>query len=100
MKTLPFYKDYFQVAYGLPKLDLLAAADFPIGESCVKLFKAHILDGKYVHYSFIFHTLLQTKFLLMIKPFKYLQMKSIPVYDIAQCVFGIITLLVIHFSSA
>ncbi|KAK7501329.1 hypothetical protein BaRGS_00007454, partial [Batillaria attramentaria] len=31
VKTLPFYKDYFQVAYNLPKLDLIAVADFPIG---------------------------------------------------------------------
>ncbi|KAL8623437.1 hypothetical protein ACOMHN_058883 [Nucella lapillus] len=30
-KTLPFYKNYFGVAYNLPKLDLVAAPDFPIG---------------------------------------------------------------------
>ena len=31
MKTLPFYKDYFNVAYPLPKMDLIAIADFAAG---------------------------------------------------------------------
>ncbi|XP_025091662.1 puromycin-sensitive aminopeptidase-like isoform X2 [Pomacea canaliculata] len=31
VKTLPFYGNYFQLAYDLPKLDLIAVADFPIG---------------------------------------------------------------------
>ena len=30
-KTLPFYKEYFQVAYPLPKIDLIAIADFAAG---------------------------------------------------------------------
>lgn len=30
-KTLPFYKDYFNVAYPLPKMDLIAIADFAAG---------------------------------------------------------------------
>ena len=31
METLPFYKKYFNIPYNLPKLDLVAAPDFPIG---------------------------------------------------------------------
>lgn len=31
-KTLPFYKDYFSVPYPLPKIDLIAIADFAAGE--------------------------------------------------------------------
>lgn len=31
-KTLPFYKDYFDVPYPLPKIDLIAIADFAAGE--------------------------------------------------------------------
>ena len=31
-KTLPFYKDYFIVPYPLPKIDLIAIADFAAGE--------------------------------------------------------------------
>lgn len=31
VKTLPFYKDYFQIAYPLPKMDLIAIADFSAG---------------------------------------------------------------------
>ncbi|XP_067931273.1 puromycin-sensitive aminopeptidase-like [Watersipora subatra] len=30
-KTLPFYKDYFGIAYPLPKMDLIAIADFAAG---------------------------------------------------------------------
>ncbi|CAH3113617.1 unnamed protein product [Porites lobata] len=30
-KCLPFYKEYFDIAYELPKLDLIAIQDFPIG---------------------------------------------------------------------
>ena len=33
-KTLPFYKEYFQVAYPLPKIDLIAIADFAAGMLC------------------------------------------------------------------
>ena len=33
-KTLPFYKEYFQVAYPLPKIDLIAIADFAAGMFC------------------------------------------------------------------
>ncbi|KAG7220287.1 hypothetical protein INR49_018303, partial [Caranx melampygus] len=35
-KTLPFYKDYFSVPYPLPKIDLIAIADFAAGamENC------------------------------------------------------------------
>ena len=32
MKTLPFYKDYFKIAYPLPKIDLIALADFAAGK--------------------------------------------------------------------
>lgn len=32
MKTLPFYKDYFGIAYPLPKMDLIAIADFSAGK--------------------------------------------------------------------
>ncbi|XP_048758250.1 puromycin-sensitive aminopeptidase-like isoform X2 [Ostrea edulis] len=31
VKTLPFYKDYFKIAYPLPKIDLIAIADFAAG---------------------------------------------------------------------
>ncbi|KAL3855249.1 hypothetical protein ACJMK2_014465 [Sinanodonta woodiana] len=31
VKTLPFYKNYFQIAYPLPKIDLVAIADFSSG---------------------------------------------------------------------
>lgn len=31
-KTLPFYKDYFNVPYPLPKIDLIAIADFAAGK--------------------------------------------------------------------
>lgn len=31
IKTLPFYRDYFDVAYPLPKMDLIAIADFAAG---------------------------------------------------------------------
>lgn len=30
-KTLPFYKEYFNVPYPLPKIDLIAIADFAAG---------------------------------------------------------------------
>lgn len=33
VKTLPFYTDYFRIAYPLPKLDLIAIADFAAGKS-------------------------------------------------------------------
>lgn len=31
-KVLPYYKDYFNIAYPLPKMDLIAIADFSAGE--------------------------------------------------------------------
>jgi puromycin-sensitive aminopeptidase len=31
VKTLPFYKNYFDIAYPLPKMDLIAIADFAAG---------------------------------------------------------------------
>jgi aminopeptidase N len=31
VKTLPFYKKYFNIAYPLPKMDLIAVADFAAG---------------------------------------------------------------------
>lgn len=31
-KVLPYYKEYFQVAYPLPKMDLVAIGDFSAGE--------------------------------------------------------------------
>lgn len=31
-KVLPFYKEYFQIAYPLPKIDLVAIADFSAGQ--------------------------------------------------------------------
>ncbi|EDV26424.1 uncharacterized protein TRIADDRAFT_22803 [Trichoplax adhaerens] len=31
VKTLPFYKDYFNIPYPLPKIDLIAIADFAAG---------------------------------------------------------------------
>lgn len=30
-KVLPYYKDYFNIGYPLPKLDLIAVADFSSG---------------------------------------------------------------------
>jgi puromycin-sensitive aminopeptidase len=32
VKTLPFYKNYFGIAYPLPKMDLIAIADFAAGK--------------------------------------------------------------------
>jgi puromycin-sensitive aminopeptidase len=31
IKVLPYYKDYFQIAYPLPKMDLIAISDFSCG---------------------------------------------------------------------
>ena len=31
VKTLPFYKEYFGIAYPLPKMDLITIADFAAG---------------------------------------------------------------------
>jgi puromycin-sensitive aminopeptidase len=31
VQTLPFYREYFDVAYPLPKMDLIAIADFAAG---------------------------------------------------------------------
>lgn len=31
-KVLPYYKDYFNIAYPLPKMDLIAIADFSVGK--------------------------------------------------------------------
>lgn len=31
VKTLPFYHQYFNIAYPLPKIDLIAIADFAAG---------------------------------------------------------------------
>ena len=36
-KALPFYKDYFGIAYPLPKMDLIAVADFSYGGLSDKL---------------------------------------------------------------
>jgi len=33
VKTLPFYKNYFNIAYPLPKMDLIAIADFAAGNT-------------------------------------------------------------------
>ena len=32
-RTLPFYKDYFNISYPLPKMDLIAIPDFAAGEN-------------------------------------------------------------------
>jgi len=32
VKVLPYYKDYFQIDYPLPKMDLIAVADFASGK--------------------------------------------------------------------
>ena len=39
VKTLPFYHKYFNIAYPLPKMDLIAIPDFAAGEFCYILFK-------------------------------------------------------------
>ena len=36
VKTLPFYKDYFGIAYPLPKIDLITIADFSAGELFIR----------------------------------------------------------------
>lgn len=41
VKTLPFYNKYFQIAYPLPKIDLIAIADFAAG---FLSFIAHIYE--------------------------------------------------------
>ena len=33
-KTLPFHKEYFQVTYPLPKIDVIVIADFATGMLC------------------------------------------------------------------
>jgi len=35
VKTLPFYKNYFNIAYPLPKMDLIAIADFAAGNALI-----------------------------------------------------------------
>ena len=35
VKTLPFYKEYFGIPYPLPKMDLIAIADFACGKYAV-----------------------------------------------------------------
>lgn len=32
VKVLPYYKDYFNIAYPLPKMDLIAISDFSAGK--------------------------------------------------------------------
>jgi len=44
VKTLPFYNDYFKISYPLPKLDLIAIADFAAGNfHCGELYMLFIL---------------------------------------------------------
>ena len=50
IKTLPFYNKYFKIAYPLPKIDLIAIADFAAGEH-EKLFQIHIRNC--VQFTFI-----------------------------------------------
>ncbi|MCL4126532.1 UNVERIFIED_CONTAM: hypothetical protein GTU68_005811 [Idotea baltica] len=35
-KVLPYYKEYFQIDYPLPKMDLIAISDFSVGTSSVR----------------------------------------------------------------
>uniref|UniRef100_U3KGK1 Aminopeptidase n=1 Tax=Ficedula albicollis TaxID=59894 RepID=U3KGK1_FICAL len=44
-KTLPFYKDYFNVPYPLPKIDLIAIADFAAGK-VTRFITALLIDPK------------------------------------------------------
>lgn len=37
VKTLPFYNKYFNIAYPLPKIDLIAVADFAAGREISNL---------------------------------------------------------------
>lgn len=37
VKTLPFYNDYFEIPYPLPKMDLIAIPDFAAGNGYVIL---------------------------------------------------------------
>ena len=39
VKTLPFYTDYFRISYPLPKLDLIAIADFAAGKKGISKFE-------------------------------------------------------------
>lgn len=34
---MPFYTDYFRISYPLPKLDLIAIADFAAGKDRLKI---------------------------------------------------------------
>lgn len=45
-KTLPFYKEYFDVPYPLPKIDLIAIADFAAGEPNSVVFFPEMCDTK------------------------------------------------------
>lgn len=46
-KVLPFYKEYFQIAYPLPKMDLVAVSEMSAGKSS---FRVRILCCKYLYY--------------------------------------------------
>lgn len=37
-KVLPYYKEYFNIAYPLPKIDLIAIADFSAGTGEIFVF--------------------------------------------------------------
>ncbi len=52
IKTLPFYNKYFKIAYPLPKIDLIAIADFAAGEKLfrfLKLVKLFVIVAQVKH---------------------------------------------------
>ena len=49
VKTLPFYNDYFEIPYPLPKMDLIAIPDFAAGIN-MYLYSYHSL----INYLFVF----------------------------------------------
>lgn len=49
-KVLPYYKDYFNIAYPLPKIDLIAIADFSAGTIFKKSLVECIIHAVFVPY--------------------------------------------------
>lgn len=49
-KVLPYYKDYFQIAYPLPKMDLIAISDFSAGAMGKIIFRRNQISRTHFPY--------------------------------------------------